>query len=174
MKNANLIIRYATAGDNILLAELGARTFHDTYAAHIPSESLAAYVAASFSPNVQATELADPSTFFLIAEIENEGVGYAKLQASEPPTGIRGERPIELVRIYVLQAWIGRGVGAKLLQACLREASGKGYDSIWLGVWERNPRAQAFYRKWGFVEAGTQIFQLGDIPQTDLLMQRIL
>lgn len=174
MESSEIIIRYATAGDNMLLAELGAQTFHDTYAAHIPSESLTAYLAASFSPNVQAAELADPSTFFLIAEIENEAVGYAKLQASEPPAGITGARPLELVRIYVLQAWIGRGVGAKLLQACLREASGKGYDSIWLGVWERNPRAQAFYRKWGFVDAGTQIFQLGDIPQTDLLMQRSL
>ena len=174
MKNAEIIIRYATADDSKLLAELGARTFHDTYASHIASESLAAYVAASFSPNVQARELADPSTFFLIAEIENEAIGYAKLQASKPPTGIRSARPLELVRIYVLLAWIGRGVGAKLLQACLREAGGKGYDSIWLGVWERNPSAQAFYRKWGFVDAGTQIFQLGDIPQTDLLMQRSL
>jgi ribosomal protein S18 acetylase RimI-like enzyme len=58
------------------------------------------------------------------------------------------------------------------MRACLAEAEKRGHDSLWLGVWEHNPKAQAFYRKWGFVEVGTQIFQLGNDPQRDLIMQR--
>jgi ribosomal protein S18 acetylase RimI-like enzyme len=78
----------------------------------------------------------------------------------------------ELVRIYVDQALIGRGVGAVLMQASLDEARRMGCDAMWLGVWERNERAQAFYRRWGFEVAGTQPFQLGADPQTDLVMGR--
>jgi ribosomal protein S18 acetylase RimI-like enzyme len=81
-------------------------------------------------------------------------------------------RPLEIVRIYACQEWLGRGVGPMLMQACLDEARQRGCDALWLDVWERNPRAIAFYRKWGFKVVGTQGFQLGSDMQTDLLMQR--
>ncbi|MDQ2855211.1 MAG: GNAT family N-acetyltransferase, partial [Acidobacteriota bacterium] len=45
---------------------------------------------------------------------------------------------------------------------------------LWLGVWEHNGRARAFYRKWKFVEFGEHIFQLGEDPQNDILMARDL
>jgi ribosomal protein S18 acetylase RimI-like enzyme len=68
--------------------------------------------------------------------------------------------------------WIGRGVGAALMQAALREADARGCDAIWLDVWENNNRAIDFYRRWGFVEIGTQPFRLGNDTQRDLLMVR--
>jgi ribosomal protein S18 acetylase RimI-like enzyme len=67
---------------------------------------------------------------------------------------------------------IGRGVGAALMQACLEEAGRRGCETVWLDVWERNPRAIAFYRKWGFAEVGNQAFQLGEDLQNDILMAR--
>jgi ribosomal protein S18 acetylase RimI-like enzyme len=79
---------------------------------------------------------------------------------------------VKLVRIYAGKARIGKGMGTALMRACLDEAASRGCDTIWLGVWERNERAQEFYRKWGFEEAGTQAFQLGAEMQTDLLMQK--
>lgn len=172
MAKADIKIRYGTAADNTLLAELGTQTFYDTFAADNTPENMAAYLAASFSPEKQAAELADPSSVFLIAEVEGLVAGYARLKEGQPPAGISGLRPIELVRIYACRAWLGQGVGAALMQACLDEAGRRGCDTLWLGVWEQNPRARAFYRKWGFVEVGQQIFQLGDDPQRDLLMQR--
>jgi GNAT superfamily N-acetyltransferase len=172
MEKPDVSIRRATADDNLLLARLGARTFYDTFACDNTAEDMAAYLADSFSPRKQAEELADPLTVFLIAEIDEEAAGYAKLQAAEPSDCITGPSPIELVRLYALKDWIGHGIGATLMQACLDEAGRRGYQTMWLGVWERNLRAQAFYRKWGFVEVGTHIFQLGDDRQTDILMQR--
>ena len=41
-------------------------------------------------------------------------------------------------------------------------------------MWERNERAQAFYRKHGFRKVGTQIFVVGSDPQTDHVMLREL
>jgi ribosomal protein S18 acetylase RimI-like enzyme len=60
------------------------------------------------------------------------------------------------------------------MQACLDEARGAGRRTVWLGVWERNERARAFYRKWDFRDVGTQPFQLGSDAQTDVVMEREL
>ena len=173
-KKADITIRCATAGDNTLLAELGERTFYDAFAADNTPENMASYLAASFSPEKQAAELDDPSSIFLIAEVDDVAAGYARLKEGQPAAINIGLRPIELVRIYACKEWIGHGVGAALLKACLNEAEKRDCDTIWISVWEHNTRAQIFYRKWGFVEAGTQIFLLGDDPQNDILMKRPL
>jgi GNAT superfamily N-acetyltransferase len=169
---AKIAVRYASAADNVLLAELGARTFYDSFAADNTPENMAAYLAASFSPAKQAAELADPSSVFLIAEVKGAPVGFARLRQGPPPAGITGLRPLEIARLYARQEWIGHGVGAALMQACLEEAEKRGCDTLWLDVWEHNLRARAFYRQWGFVEVGAQLFRLGDDLQNDLLMQR--
>jgi ribosomal protein S18 acetylase RimI-like enzyme len=172
IKKADIIVRYATDDDNILLAKLGARTFNDTFAADNTSENMMSYLAASFSPEKQAAELADPRSVFLIAEADDAVVGFARLKEGHPTVVSMGAHPIQLVRMYACKDWIGYGVGATLMRACLKEAEKRTCDTAWISVWENNTRAQIFYRKWGFVEAGTQVFQLGDDRQTDLLMKR--
>jgi diamine N-acetyltransferase len=165
-------IRRGEAADAELLAKLGARTFSETFAADNTLDNMAAYLASAFSPEQQAAELADPHAMFLIAETEGVAVGYAMIRSGDVPPEVTGEKPIELVRLYVARESLGSGVGAALMQACIREAKQLGYETLWLGVWEHNDRAQAFYRKWNFHEVGTHVFQLGDDPQTDILMQR--
>jgi len=174
-QTSDAVVRHASAADAALLAELGARTFVETFAADNTPEDMSAYLAASFGHDLQAAELADPDSFFLIAEIDGTAAGYSRMHgAAIPPSGVTGNKPIELVRLYVSQDRLGRGIGALLMQACLTEATQKGYDTVWLGVWEHNRRARAFYRKWNFQEVGTHVFQLGNDSQTDILMQRFL
>jgi GNAT superfamily N-acetyltransferase len=173
-EESTLAIRYAGASDAALLAELGARTFAETFAVDNKPEDMAAYLSAAFSPTQQAVELADPLTTFFIAEIDGAAVGYAQLQAGHAPDCVRGAKPIELARFYVARAWHGRRVSAELLQACLETARRGGYQTMWLGVWEHNGRARAFYRKWDFRDVGAHIFQLGTDPQTDILMERAI
>ncbi len=166
--------RYAVSADNLLLAELGRRTFADTFAKDNTPENMAIYLEASFSPQKQAAELADPHGRFLIVESQGQPVGYARLHSGPAPACIGGQRPIEIVRFYSIREYIGRGVGAYLMQACLDEAARQGCDVVWLDVWEENPRAIAFYKKWGFTEAGRQDFQLGEDVQHDWLMRKEL
>jgi ribosomal protein S18 acetylase RimI-like enzyme len=165
-------IRQATAVDNTLLAELGAETFYDSFAADNTLENVSAYLAASFSPEKQAAELADANSTFFIAEIEDEVCGYARLKFGEAPPQIMGQQPMEIARFYARKWWVGRGVGAQLMRSCLDKARNADCDVVWLGVWEKNPRAIAFYRKWGFVEVGAQTFQVGDDLQHDFIMAR--
>ena len=171
-QNVQISIRNAKTTDANLLADLGRRTFEETFASDNTIEDMDAYLASSFSVEQQIAELSDPDSTFLIGEADGIAAGYAKLHPGKSTEAIKGARPIELVRLYVLHEWLGRGVGQVLMRACLDEARSAGYETIWLGVWERNARAQAFYRKWNFRPVGEQIFQLGSDPQRDIVMER--
>jgi diamine N-acetyltransferase len=163
-------VRTGLAEDTSLLSELGRQTFFDSFAADNHPEDMAAYLDASFSRKKLRSELADPSSIFLIAEIGGEAAGYARLLQSPGPPCIQARRPLQLVRIYACNRWIGHGVGPALMAACIKEAHDRQCDGIWLGVWNKNSRAFHFYRKWGFFQAGTQPFQLGNDRQTDLIL----
>lgn len=167
-------IRYGTPSDNVLLAEISAETFYDSFAEQNTPENMAAYLAASFSPEKQALELNDPAFKFLILEMNGQAAGYARVYFGQATEDVTGKRPMELVRIYARKAWVGKGIGAQLMQACLGEAKGAGCDVVWLGVWEMNPRAIAFYQKWGFETVGKKAFRLGDDLQHDFIMARPL
>lgn len=168
----DLSIRHASVDDAPLVAELGARIFAETFAPSNRAEDIRRYVAEAFSVERVRTELADPSSLTLIAEVAGAAAGYARLFGGEAPEQVSGPAPVELVRLYVDSAFHGTGVGARLMQACLDAARELGYDTMYFGVWEHNPRAQAFYRKWGFERCGEHAFQLGDETQTDWLMAR--
>jgi ribosomal protein S18 acetylase RimI-like enzyme len=167
-----LLIRIATQKDAATLAVLGAKTFAETFLPDNRADDVMAYVDASFTPQLQARELAAPGVWAFIAECDGEAVGYAKLQRSEAPDCVGGDAPLEIARIYVAAAFHGRGVGAALMNACLEKATALGADTIWLGVWERNERALGFYRRFGFDERGDHVFLLGSDPQRDLIMAR--
>lgn len=169
-----ITIRRGTVEDAGLLSDLSARTFTDTYGADNTPEDLAEYLATHFSVARQTAELEDPDSTFLIAEVDGRAAGYAKLRAGKAEESIEGANPVEIVRLYASREWHGRGLGEKLMRACLDAAREAGRETIWLGVWERNARAQAFYRKWDFRAVGEHIFQFGSDPQRDILMQRTL
>ena len=164
-------IRRADSSDAEALADLGASTFAETFAADNTPDDMSAYLAQAFTPARLAEELADPRATFLLASVEGEPAGYAKLYEGETPGCVTGESPVELARLYVARKWLGGGVGRALMQRCVDEARGSGARVMWLGVWEKNLRAQAFYLKWGFTPVGEQVFQLGADAQTDWVMQ---
>ena len=126
----------------------------------------------AFSARQILSELADPHATFLIAEIEGAPAGYAKLLASDAPNCVKGDAPIEIVRLYVDQKFHGSGIAHTLMQACFNHAIQAAHQTIFLGVWEHNPRAIAFYRKWEFEIVGSHVFQMGDVAQNDYWMAR--
>lgn len=177
MKNVPIdgrALRYGAASDNTLLAALGAETFRDTFAEQNTAEDMEAYLSASFSPEKQAAELSDPNSRFLIIEAEGQIAGFAHIYFGSTSEGVKAQKPMEIIRIYARKAWIGKGIGTQLMQACLDEAQQAGCDEVWLSVWEKNPRAIAFYQKWGFEKVGTHIFQVGSDPQHDFIMARLV
>jgi len=167
-------IRPATLEDARPLTNLSYTTFWDAFAHHPKNapDDLAHYMRQAFSVEQITKELEDPQAIFLIAEIDGEMAGYAKLVTGNIEPGITAERPIELNRLYSQQKFLGKGVGHALMNACFERARQNGHDVMWLGVWEYNPRAQRFYEKNGFRVVGKHTFVLGSDSQTDLLMQK--
>jgi ribosomal protein S18 acetylase RimI-like enzyme len=167
-------IRQAVLEDAELLTDLAYTTFWDAFHDHPKNapHDLEAYMREAFSVEQIASELSDEKSLFLVAEIDGQLAGYAKLIFESTEPEIIAEWPVELSRLYSHQKYLGQGVGQTLMNACFARAKEAGRDIIWLGVWEYNPRAQRFYEKNGFRYVGKHTFLLGSDPQTDLLMQK--
>jgi diamine N-acetyltransferase len=166
--------RLATMDDIDTLVNISVKTFRDTFAESNTREDMMLYISKAFSRSQLLSELKDAlSTFIFVLDGETV-VGYAKLKEEKNKTELNGENGIEIERIYSLQEYVGKSVGKLLMQTCLDIASKRGYKHIWLGVWEYNPRAIAFYEKWGFEKFGSHSFLLGNDLQTDLLMKKKL
>lgn len=172
---SGVAIRIAVAADAAALTAFGARTFRDTFAADNRPEDIEAYLAETYRLERQAAELADPGRTTLVA-VAPDGTlaGFAQLRLGPAPACVAGAHPIELLRFYVDRPWQGRGVAQALMTATLAAARTRDAATLWLGVWERNPRAIAFYRKWGFRDVGSQPFVLGTDRQTDRVMARAI
>ena len=169
-------IRLAAAEDAELLARLGRETFYDAFANHplMTKPDLDLYLNEAFTVSQITSELNDPQTTFLVAELNGQSIGYAKLIPESLEKGIMGKNPVKLKRLYARQEFLGVGIGAGLLSHCLEQAGTSGYDTLWLTVWEHNRRAQEFYRKWDFKPCGVIDFQFGNRMLADILMHRSL
>jgi ribosomal protein S18 acetylase RimI-like enzyme len=163
-------IRRAIGTDAPRIAALAERTFREAFGSANRPEDMALHVARSYGVAQQSAEIAHPAIITLLAEEAGEAIGYAQLWQGMAPPAVTGPRPMELRRFYVDQRWHGRGVAQQLMAAAVQEARLQEAETLWLGVWEKNPRAEAFYRKYGFVTVGSQTFLLGTDPQSDLVM----
>ena len=135
-------------------------------------EDMALHCSAHYGETIQAAEILDPAVTTLLSEQDGQLIGYLQLRWEPAPPCVLATRPAEVQRLYVAAAWHGQGVAQQLLDQALGLAADRGADAVWLGVWERNPRAIAFYRKFGFVEVGAHVFPLGTDPQRDLILVR--
>ncbi|WP_243301413.1 GNAT family N-acetyltransferase [Geothrix oryzisoli] len=167
-------IRPATSADAAIVADLGARTFRETFEQHVSGPDLEAFLAAAYGEAIQRAGLADPARPARILEVEGVPTGFLQLRLGHREPGVPGERPVELQRIYVLRTAQGGGRGAALMAEALEMARAWGADVLWLGVWENNLKALAFYARSGFREVGDHIFQVGDQVDRDLILAKDL
>ncbi len=170
----SVAVRLAGPADAAGLASLAERTFRETYAAENTPENMELFVAGHFRTALQAAELRDPSMLTLVSDVDGRPAGYAQLVRSEAPPSVTGTSPMEIHRFYVDRPWHGQGIARTLMDAVVAAARRAGAHTLWLGVWEQNSRAIAFYRKCGFADVGTQTFVLGTDHQRDLVLARSL
>lgn len=167
-------IRPATPEDAPILADLGERTFRETFEPLYEPADFAAFLAEAYGPAIQRAELADPLRPALVLEAEGAPAGFAQLWMDHGEPSVPGARPAELQRIYLLLSAQGGGRGAALLAACEDLARNRGADVLWLGVWEHNARALAFYARCGFRAVGEHSFRIGTRLDRDLLLAKAL
>jgi ribosomal protein S18 acetylase RimI-like enzyme len=166
-----VIIRHATPEDAGLVADLSRKTFYDAFAAGNTAENMDKFMKEQFTQQQLMEEVSDPQSIFLLAIADGEIAGYARLREVPNPPELGNIPAIEIARIYSITQAIGKGIGSALMQQCITVAKEKKKQAIWLGVWEHNQRAIAFYTKWGFQRFSEHTFLLGDDPQTDWMMK---
>lgn len=178
---AGFQIRKATASDSKALAALGVEVFTATFAHSCTKEQLQAFLDEAYTPEAIAKDIADNSKDVLVATEEDDNdsssstpggsgklLGFMYLtRGSSEPCVDHLERPVELQRLYIALGAHGKGLGKALSLAADERAREQGFKTIWLGVWEENHKAQAFYRKMGYERIGEHVFDVGGDLQTD-------
>ena len=163
-------IRAGVTSDAPALTEFAARTFTEAFGADNRPEDLQAHLAASFNVARQTTALNDPNVATLLATMDQKLLAYAEVRRQSPPPCVTHEKPIELHRFYVDHRVHGQGVAQHLMAAVHEAAHAFQGRHLWLSVWERNPRAIAFYKKEGFTDVGRKDFYVGQDCQSDRVL----
>lgn len=156
------------------LQKISRETFYETFATVNTEEDMRQYLQESLGTERLTQELTEPSSEFYFAKSENKLLGYLKLNLKGAQTVNEVENALEIERIYLFKAFHGSSIGQQMFDFALQRARQINAPFIWLGVWEENPRAIAFYTKNGFEKFGQHAFILGQDEQTDILMKLIL
>jgi ribosomal protein S18 acetylase RimI-like enzyme len=171
MEKTKITVKRATVTDAALIADLSRTTFYQAFAKDNTESDMELFMNEQFTKERLMQEVEKGAGIFLLAYDADEAVGYARIRVDNK---LKHEDAVEVARIYALDKAIGKGVGKALMETCLQIANDMQMKAVWLGVWEKNERAIAFYRKWGFEKFGEHKFLLGTDLQTDCLMKKIL
>ena len=169
-----LVIRPARTADAPALSELASRIFYETFASSTAPHDMEAFLAKAYNEPRMRVEIEDSSIVTLVVDDDGVLAGYAQLRFGQPPACITGPDPVEVWRFYIDKAHHGRGVAQQLMSTIDAVARQRQARTMWLGVWEHNDRARAFYAKYGFRHVGEHTFVVGADEQTDLLLERAL
>lgn len=163
------ILRRALPEDAKVLSRLAADSFEQTFTGTCTEADMEGYLAETYNEEAFRKLLEDNSVYLCIGfDTSGNAAGYAQWKNDAPPFPYSGKHAIELQRLYLLQPYYGTGLAHQLMDAYETESAEAGADMLWLGVWEYNFRAQAFYRKRGFLPTGhSHPFPIGATPQTD-------
>lgn len=167
-------IRHAEERDAASLAELADRTFRDAFAHLNRAEDIDLHCRNSYRESIQAAEIRDSNRTTLVCHVRDSLIAYGQLRWGSAPPCVVATRPAEIQRLYVDAPWHGKGVAHALMGSLLDTAVAGGADVAWLGVWEKNSRAIAFYAKSGFEIVGDHVFVVGKDPQRDLVLAKRL
>ncbi|CAC9976963.1 GNAT family N-acetyltransferase [Flavobacterium panici] len=164
-------INKITLDDIDQLQKIGRQTFYETFSEYNSEENMQTYLDEKFSKEKLTEELTNKNSEFYFAVLNDNAIGYLKINFGESQTEMQDEKSLEIERIYVSKEFHGKKVGQLLYEKAIQTAKEKNADYVWLGVWEENHRALSFYKKNGFVEFDKHIFRLGNDEQTDIMMK---
>jgi len=168
-------IKIASEEDVPALAQISRDTFCENFAHLYSPEDLGGYLGTAFSEEKLREEMAGDKTMFLIAYTPaDEPAGYAKACPCRIPVDWLNESSGEVQRLYVDKAHQGSGLGRKLFEECLQYLKEEGFPEIYLGVWQKNLKAQQFYKSYGFEVTGEYKFKVGNHYDDEFVMKLTL
>ncbi|TDL75349.1 GNAT family N-acetyltransferase [Rhodococcus qingshengii] len=170
----NIFIKPCTIEDLCILQDISYETFNETFKDQNSPEIMNAYLERAFNVKQLEKELSNIFSRFFFVYFNNEVAGYLKVNTHDAQSENMGQDSLEIERIYIRGKYQKLGLGKYLINKAIEIAVEQGKNKIWLGVWEKNENAIAFYKKIGFVQAGTHSFYMGDEEQIDFIMIKSL
>jgi ribosomal protein S18 acetylase RimI-like enzyme len=169
--NQMIRIRQAKRQDMPKLSELAIRTYVEAFGSGFSPRDLSAHLEKNLSVKSFAGILCNDTV--MVAENEARMVGYLQFGDARIPEANPGKDK-EVYRLYVLSEFQNAGIGKSLMTTVLSQFSPSTVDRVFLDVWENNPSAISFYRRFGFQPVGKRPFQVasGAITGYDLIMVR--
>ncbi|MCY7834735.1 GNAT family N-acetyltransferase [Bacillus haynesii] len=167
-------IKRCTLEDLHKLQDICYETFNETFKDQNSPENMKAYLEMAFNLKQLEKELSNSSSQFFFVYFNNEAAGYLKVNINEAQSEKMGDESLEIERIYIKSKFQKHGLGKYLFNKALEIAKELNKKKIWLGVWEKNENAIAFYKKMGFVQTDAHSFYMGDEEQTDFIMTKTL
>lgn len=158
------------------LRDLEVETYRDTFGPYIVEEDLEDYFSTVLSLEQIEKDLLDPEseTYFVLNE-DQEICGFLKINWGQAQTEpVEMDKSFEIQRIYVKKECQGAGFGKEMFTFALDQAKSRGFEWAWLGVWERNFKAQDFYYRFGFERFSEHQYITGDTVDTDWLLRKHL
>ncbi|MBU5439717.1 GNAT family N-acetyltransferase [Tissierella sp. MSJ-40] len=156
------------------LLEISYETFNETFKNQNSPENIKAYLERAFNLKQLEKELSNISSQFFFVYLNNEVAGYLKININDAQSEEMSDESLEIERIYIKRKFQKHGLGMYLLNKAIEIAMEFNKKKIWLGVWEKNENAIAFYEKMGFVQTGSHSFYMGNEEQVDFIMTKIL
>ncbi|QUG41811.1 GNAT family N-acetyltransferase [Psychrobacillus sp. INOP01] len=169
-----MYIQKCTLEDSRKLQEVSYETFNETFKHQNSSENMNAYLERAFNLKQLEKELFNIYSEFFLVYLNKEIAGYLKVNTNAAQSEKMGDESLEIERIYIKNEFQKHGLGKYLLSKAIEIALERSKAKIWLGVWEKNENAIAFYKKMGFVQNGSHSFYMGDDEQIDLIMTKTL
>lgn len=166
-----LEIKKATQKDTELLLTIGRKTFFEKFTENNSQENMLQYASEAYTFEKISSEVNNPNSQFYLASLNDQTVGYLKINFGDAQTELQDPQALELERIYVLKEFQGRKIGQQLFEKTLEIAKQAKVNYVWLGVWEENANAIKFYEKNGLKAFSKHIFMLGNDAQTDIMMK---
>jgi diamine N-acetyltransferase len=167
-------IKQCTPEDIYSLQKISYETFIETFKDQNSPENMNAYLERAFNLPQLEKELSIISSQFFFVYFHNEVAGYLKVNVNDAQTEEMGNESLEVERIYIRSEFQKHGLGKVLLNKAMDIAINYNKEKIWLGVWEKNENAIAFYKRMGFVQSGAHSFFMGDEEQIDYIMTKTL
>jgi diamine N-acetyltransferase len=167
-------IKKCTLEELFILQKISYETFNETFKDQNSPENMKAYLERAFNLKQLEKELSNNSSQIFFVYFNNEVAGYLKVNTSDAQSEEMGDESLEIERIYIKNKFQKHGLGKFLLNKAIEIAVEHNKKEIWLGVWEKNENAIAFYKKMGFVQTGVHAFYMGDEEQMDFIMTKTL
>jgi diamine N-acetyltransferase len=173
MKVENFSLRRAELADAKLACDIARRNFSETWSSSYAPHDLAEFLAHKYSLEQHQRWLADRDNFAIYLSFAGEQcIGHTLLGPCELPHVQANPADGEIMRMYLLRAFHGSGLGSQMMQQAIAWLTRKGPRTLWLGVWSENFGAQRLYQRFGFSHAGEYEFVVGATRDHEFIYRR--